>query len=155
MDSALFFVLPGVVLLVAVAVIYNIRLKCQHKILSISAQATEKEKHLEDLRVQAEKEALVAEERYRLTAADAVELKVHLEKVREEYNTLNGLLEKEKALNNSLQEKLDTQKASLGEMQKKFTTEFENLAGKILKRNSEEFTLANQKNIGEVLIPLK
>jgi DNA recombination protein RmuC len=44
-----------------------------------------------------------------------------------------------------LQEKLQTQKAELEEIQKKFTTEFENIAGKILKKNSEEFTLANQK----------
>lgn len=155
MDSSMLLLLPVIVLLAAVAVIYNIRLKCQQKIVASSAQALEKEKHLENLRVQAEKQALVAEERYRLTAADTEDLKAHLAKLREDNSYLNGLLEKEKAWNRSLQEKLDTQKASLDEMQKKFTTEFENLAGKILKRNSEEFTLANQKNIGEVLTPLK
>lgn len=55
----------------------------------------------------------------------------------------------------NFQEKLDNQKQEMENLQKKFTTEFENIASKILKRNSEEFTLANQKNIGEVLTPLK
>ncbi len=55
----------------------------------------------------------------------------------------------------NFQEKLDNQKQEIENLQKKFTTEFENIASKILKRNSEEFTLANQKNIGEVLAPLK
>ncbi|HYQ57121.1 MAG TPA: DNA recombination protein RmuC, partial [Draconibacterium sp.] len=35
------------------------------------------------------------------------------------------------------------------------TVEFENVANKILEKNSEKFTAANQKNIGEVLNPLK
>ncbi|MCD4665129.1 MAG: DNA recombination protein RmuC, partial [Bacteroidales bacterium] len=39
--------------------------------------------------------------------------------------------------------------------QKRFTTEFENIATKILKQNSQEFALANQKNIGDILNPLK
>jgi DNA recombination protein RmuC len=55
----------------------------------------------------------------------------------------------------NLQEKLQTQKAELEEIQKKFTTEFENIANKILEKNSEKFTAANQKNISEVLNPLK
>ena len=53
------------------------------------------------------------------------------------------------------EKKLQEQKKELEEIQKKFTTEFENIANKILKKNSEEFTAANQKNIGEVLNPLK
>ncbi|NVN96157.1 MAG: DNA recombination protein RmuC [Bacteroidetes bacterium] len=52
-------------------------------------------------------------------------------------------------------EKLNTQKAELEEIQKKFTTEFENIANKILKQNSQEFTSTNQKNISEILNPLK
>jgi DNA recombination protein RmuC len=52
-------------------------------------------------------------------------------------------------------EKLNTQKAELEEIQKKFTTEFENIANKILKQNSQEFTTTNQKNISDILNPLK
>lgn len=55
----------------------------------------------------------------------------------------------------NLKEKLATQKAELEEIQKKFSSEFENIANKILKENSKEFTSLNQKNIGDVLIPLK
>jgi DNA recombination protein RmuC len=55
----------------------------------------------------------------------------------------------------NLREKLATQKQEMEDLQKKFTTEFENIANKILEKNSEKFTAANKKNIGEVLDPLK
>jgi len=55
----------------------------------------------------------------------------------------------------NLREKLATQKQEMEELQKKFTTEFENIAHKILKQNSQDFTLVNQKNIGEILNPLR
>ena len=55
----------------------------------------------------------------------------------------------------NLREKLTTQKQEMEELQKKFTTEFENIANKILEKNSEKFTAANQKNISDVLNPLK
>jgi DNA recombination protein RmuC len=55
----------------------------------------------------------------------------------------------------NLREKLITQKQEMEDLQKKFTTEFENIANKILEKNSEKFTAANQKNIGDVLNPLK
>jgi DNA recombination protein RmuC len=55
----------------------------------------------------------------------------------------------------NLREKLSTQKQEMEDLQKKFTTEFENIANKILEKNSEKFTATNQKNIGEVLNPLK
>ncbi len=55
----------------------------------------------------------------------------------------------------NLKEKLDSQKSELENIQKKFTTEFENIANKILKNNSLEFTQVNQKNIKEILNPLK
>jgi len=54
-----------------------------------------------------------------------------------------------------LREKLANQKKEMEDLQKKFTTEFENIANKILEKNSEKFTAANQKNIGDVLNPLK
>jgi DNA recombination protein RmuC len=56
---------------------------------------------------------------------------------------------------NNLSEKLVTQKQEMEDLQKKFTTEFENIANKILEKNSEKFTATNQKNMGEVLNPLK
>ncbi|HSH20481.1 MAG TPA: DNA recombination protein RmuC [Draconibacterium sp.] len=55
----------------------------------------------------------------------------------------------------NLREKLHTQKQEMEDLQKKFTTEFENIANKILEKNSEKFTATNQKNMGDVLNPLK
>ena len=55
----------------------------------------------------------------------------------------------------NLREKLATQKQEMEDLQKKFTTEFENIANKILEKNSEKFTATNQKNISDVLNPLK
>ncbi|WP_167619456.1 DNA recombination protein RmuC [Maribellus sediminis] len=55
----------------------------------------------------------------------------------------------------NLREKLTNQKQEMEELQKKFTTEFENVANKILETNSKKFTEVNQKNIGDVLNPLK
>jgi DNA recombination protein RmuC len=55
----------------------------------------------------------------------------------------------------NLQEKLTIQKAEYEELQKKLTTEFENIANKVLKVHSQEFTLSNQKNIGDILNPLR
>jgi DNA recombination protein RmuC len=55
----------------------------------------------------------------------------------------------------NLRERLENQAKELEQIQKRFTVEFENIAHKILKENSIEFTSTNQKNIGEILLPLK
>jgi DNA recombination protein RmuC len=59
------------------------------------------------------------------------------------------------ANNNSLNEKLQSQKLELENIQKKFATEFENIANRILKQNTTEFSETNQKKLNEVLNPLK
>jgi DNA recombination protein RmuC len=57
--------------------------------------------------------------------------------------------------NTNLLEKLQNQKSEIEELQKKFTTEFENIAHKILKENTQEFTLVSHKNMSDILNPLK
>ena len=52
-------------------------------------------------------------------------------------------------------DKLGTQKAEITEMQQQSKAEFRNLANDILKEHAAEFTQHNQKNIGEILNPLK
>ncbi len=155
MSITLFIPIVSLILLAAVAFIWLVSQKCQKKIILLSGEFLEKEKNLNNQRVEAEKQALIADERYTILKSDAGSLKAELAKTREENMLLNGRLEKAKAEYLNLHEKLQTQKSELEEIQKKFTTEFENIAGKILKKNSEEFTRSNQKNIGEVLIPLK
>jgi DNA recombination protein RmuC len=55
----------------------------------------------------------------------------------------------------NLQEKLELQKKEMENLQQKFTTEFENIASKILRQNTEDFSVAHQKSITELLSPLK
>lgn len=57
--------------------------------------------------------------------------------------------------NHYLREQLDKQKTELEELQKQLQTEFENIANRILKERSNEFVQHNEKNIGEILNPLK
>ena len=47
------------------------------------------------------------------------------------------------------------QKVEFESLQKRFQTEFENIANKLLKQNSEEFTKVNEKAVGNILSPLK
>jgi DNA recombination protein RmuC len=54
-----------------------------------------------------------------------------------------------------LSEKLDNERKQLEELQKKFATEFENIANKILKKNTLEFSQTSVKNMGELINPLK
>ncbi|SHJ59113.1 DNA recombination protein RmuC [Tangfeifania diversioriginum] len=129
--------------------------KNQKKIQGIKNQFQEEEKKLETEKYEAEKQQFVWEDRSNSLKSEIEAWKKELETKREENTQLVGRLEKANAEYRNLKEKLDTQKAELEEIQKKFTTEFENIAGKILEKNSEKFTAANQKNIGEVLNPLK
>ena len=60
-----------------------------------------------------------------------------------------------KTINDNLAEKLENQKLEIETLQKRLTTEFENIATKILKERSEEFSVSNHKNLSEILNPLK
>lgn len=51
-------------------------------------------------------------------------------------------------------EKLATQKAEIEALTKKFNTEFENIANKILERNTEKFTSVNKETLDAILKPL-
>lgn len=60
-----------------------------------------------------------------------------------------------KAVNVNLTEKLNNQKGEIENLQNRLTAEFENIATKILKERSDEFSLSNHKNLSEILNPLK
>lgn len=82
-------------------------------------------------------------------------IKKELTEERELREQLNNELVKSEAENKNLKEKLELQKQELEEVRQQFVKEFELIANKILKRNSQEFTQLNQKNIGDLLNPLK
>lgn len=60
-----------------------------------------------------------------------------------------------KTQNENLVEKLNHQKTEIEELQKRLVTEFENIASKILKERSDEFSVSNHRNLSEILNPLK
>jgi len=95
----------------------------------------------EDRFNKAKEELLILQEIFRLEQGKTSEQSNRLTKAEVEYK--------------NLREKLDTQKNELEDLQKKFTTEFENIANKILKTHSQEFTQVNLKNIGDILNPLR
>ncbi len=129
--------------------------KSQKKLSDKQVEFEEKQKQAEQQKVSAEKQSLVWEERFQSLKSEAEEWKADLAKAREENTQLNVRLENAKVQFFNQEKKLEEQKKELEEIQKKFTTEFENIANKILEKNSEKFTEANRKNIGDVLNPLK
>lgn len=155
MDDKLLFLIAALFAGVAVLLIFLLQIRYQKRLSALDKNFHATEKELESQKVEAEKNMLIWMERYKAQAADYESLKAERDNLSLENINQVAMLEKEKTINLNLSEKLHNQKAELEEIQKKFTTEFENIAGKILKRNSEEFTLANRKNIGEVLDPLK
>ncbi len=84
-------------------------------------------------------------------ASLALELKEKA-KMTEELHSKFAVAENDKK---HLEEKLKSQLKELDAMQRKFTMEFENIASKILKNNTLEFTQLSQKNVGDILNPLK
>lgn len=53
------------------------------------------------------------------------------------------------------QEKLQQQAKELDAMQQKLTAEFENIAHRVMKQRSDEFTIAHQRSLKDILDPLK
>ena len=60
-----------------------------------------------------------------------------------------------KATCTNLEEKLVSQRGELEKLQLRLTSEFENIANKILKSRADEFAASNNKNLSEILDPLK
>lgn len=55
----------------------------------------------------------------------------------------------------NLKENFEKQKKDIEALHKHFQLQFENIANKILKQNTEEFVSTNEKNIKDILTPLK
>ncbi|MCK5337835.1 MAG: DNA recombination protein RmuC, partial [Bacteroidales bacterium] len=55
----------------------------------------------------------------------------------------------------SMQEKYEHYQKEVDKLQEKFKLEFENIASKILKQNTLDFSVSNQKSINEVINPLR
>jgi DNA recombination protein RmuC len=104
---------------------------------------------------QLDKEKSIAEEKLKDLHESLEGYQTDLEQERKRNEELSNRIARAEVEYANLKEKLETQKSEMEELQKKFTLEFENVANKILKQNTLDFTQVNQKNIGEILNPLK
>jgi DNA recombination protein RmuC len=109
------------------------------------------------MRVSNEKESdirLLTDRELRLNQ-QCQELQKEVNSERSKAETLQVKLAGSDAEYRNLLEKLTSQKEEIAGMQQQLTSEFKNLANEILKQHASEFTQSNQKNIGEILNPLK
>ena len=102
-----------------------------------------------------EKEKALFEDRNQSLLKEKDELLQQIQLLRTENGIQSQQLARAEADFGNLQEKLESQKKEMENLQQKFTTEFENIATKILKQNTVEFSASNQKSITELLSPLK
>jgi len=117
--------------------------------------AAEKEKQFLMQQAETDRQKSIVDETLRLKSEENTRLQTELETSR---NTIAGQSEQIARItteNRYLREQLIQQKTELEEVQKKLQTEFENIANRILKERSNEFVQHNEKNIGEILNPLK
>ena len=83
---------------------------------------------------------------------EQIELQGKLQKRNSE---LEQLVTWKDAENRSILQNMEVQKKEVEGLRKKFTLEFENIAGRILKQNTEEFSSVNRTKVNEILNPLK
>lgn len=95
------------------------------------------------------------EERSVILEREKSNLENNLNSERQKVLELNSKLSALQSDYNNLQQKLSEQKAEIEEFQQKFTKEFENLANKIFKEKTDEFSKQSKNNLQEILNPLK
>lgn len=102
-----------------------------------------------------EKEKLIYAERNQSLQNEKEELMRQIQQLRTENSVQSQQLARAEADFSNLQEKVESQQKEMETVQQKFTVEFENIAAKILKQNTLDFSATHQKNILELLNPLK
>lgn len=102
-----------------------------------------------------EKAKSLFEDRNQSLLKEREEMLLQIHQLRSENGIQSQQLARAEADFGNIQEKLESQKKEMENLQQKFTTEFENIASKILKQNTQDFSVTNQKNMTELLSPLK
>ncbi len=95
------------------------------------------------------------EERGILLEKEKVNLENNLDSERQKVIELSSKLSALQSDYKNLQQKLTEQKAEIEKLQERFTKEFENLANRIFKEKSDEFSKQSKTNLQEILNPLK
>ena len=104
---------------------------------------------------EAEKQRSLAEQQLASLSKDFLEIKTELANERQKNESSIRMLTSSMSELEHAKKQLSEKAVELEQIQKRLTVEFENVAHKILKEHSAEFTILNQKNIGEILFPLK
>jgi DNA recombination protein RmuC len=113
------------------------------------------EKVLLAAKAETERQKSVAQEMLSLRVSELQNLQQVLTK-NQELSSARGMeVAALRAVNENLAEKLENQKSEIEILQKRLTSEFENIASRILKERSDEFSISNHKNLTEILNPLK
>jgi DNA recombination protein RmuC len=94
-------------------------------------------------------------ERIKLLDSDKASLLSEIKGEREKSEKLTSENSSLKSDYSNLQQKLIEQKEEINTLQEKFTKEFENLANKIFKEKTDEFSKQSKTNLQEILNPLK
>jgi DNA recombination protein RmuC len=113
------------------------------------------EKRLIAALAEVETQKSVAHETLRLKSQELLLVQAELTRQSELAGNRSNEIATLNAVNENLAGKLENQKIEIESLQKRLTTEFENIATKILKERSEEFSVSNHKNLSEILNPLK
>lgn len=102
-----------------------------------------------------EKEKLLFEDRNQALLKEREDLIQQIQQLRSENGIQSQQLGRAAADYSNLQEKMESQRKEMENLQQKFTIEFENIATKILKQNTVEFSEVNQKNMSDLILPLR
>jgi len=122
---------------------------------NLRATYHQNEKNLIAIQSEIETQKSIAQEAVRLKSEEIQGLKQELSQQIEIANIRGMEIATLKSVNDNLAEKLLNQKNEIDTLQKRLTAEFENIATKILKERSDEFSVSNHKNLSEILNPLK
>ena len=125
------------------------------KQLNLQHISDQNEKNLIALQAELETQKSVALETVRLKTEQLQQVQSELSQQLEIANNRGLELAIVSTVNKNITEKLENQKNEIENLQKRLTIEFENIANKILKERSDDFTISNHKNLSEILNPLK
>lgn len=102
-----------------------------------------------------ENQFLVTQERLNIRSDEMMKIQTELSKVNILAENRGMELAGIQSANKNLLEKLEHQKQEIIEIQNRLTAEFENIATKILKERSDEFSATNHKSLYQILNPLQ
>ncbi len=102
-----------------------------------------------------EKELEISRERLAAASQNLESVENRLSEEREKVSDLSQKLAVAGEREKSLEEKYEQYQKEVDKLQEKFKLEFENVATKILKQNTLDFSDSNQKSINEVINPLR